>query len=177
MLPEILGIEVPDCQLTHRPETYTNYADHMKSVAENKEKALQEKSSFSGVSEQGRNVGRRGKGRGLGHKQLMDVGNVGSDGQGVEAVHDKAGSGRGQGKHRHRKGKRESMEAEDCAECDQISPDILHDSDNVYIPQILQDSSKSNPKSVHYCNVIESGDLTLQSSDGSMLEAEESHIA
>ena len=38
MLPEILGIEVPDQQMGHRPATYTNYADHMKEVGDNKTK-------------------------------------------------------------------------------------------------------------------------------------------
>lgn len=38
MLPEILGVEVPDQQMAHRPATYTNYADHMKEVGDNKTK-------------------------------------------------------------------------------------------------------------------------------------------
>ena len=36
MLTEILGNEVPEQQLTHRPATYTNYASHMLEVGDNK---------------------------------------------------------------------------------------------------------------------------------------------
>ena len=36
MLPEILGISVPDKQMSHLPAGYTNYTDHMKSVGENR---------------------------------------------------------------------------------------------------------------------------------------------
>ncbi|XP_059160053.1 snurportin-1-like [Physella acuta] len=36
MLQEILGIAVPEHQMTHRPEGYSNYAAHMKKVEEDK---------------------------------------------------------------------------------------------------------------------------------------------
>jgi snurportin-1 len=32
MVPEILGIAMPEQQMAHQPENYTNYADHMKQV-------------------------------------------------------------------------------------------------------------------------------------------------
>ncbi|CAL1544975.1 unnamed protein product [Lymnaea stagnalis] len=38
MLQEILGIVVPDHQMCHMPNDYSNYADHMKKVVEDKER-------------------------------------------------------------------------------------------------------------------------------------------
>ncbi|KAK7116316.1 snurportin-1-like [Littorina saxatilis] len=38
MLPEILNIQVPDQQMTHRPEAYTTYADHLQAVGDDKTK-------------------------------------------------------------------------------------------------------------------------------------------
>lgn len=36
MLPEILGISVPEHHMTHRPASYTTYANHMEKVGDNK---------------------------------------------------------------------------------------------------------------------------------------------
>ncbi|KAK0055215.1 snurportin-1 [Biomphalaria pfeifferi] len=53
MLQEILGITVPDHQMTHMPKDYSNYADHMKKVEEDKNKIQQEKQSRRTKTRQG----------------------------------------------------------------------------------------------------------------------------
>lgn len=71
MLPEILGISVPDRQLTHQPSTYTDYATHMRQVAEDKEKRQEERKQVRGQGHRGRRGRRGSQGRG----QAMDAEN------------------------------------------------------------------------------------------------------
>ncbi|GFO14599.1 snurportin-1-like [Plakobranchus ocellatus] len=84
MLEEILGIKVSDHQMSHMPEGYTNYANHMKKVEEDKIAYQKEKELKlqSGVSPQGRGRGRgRGHGRGGKHQKAkaMDTSQEGDD--------------------------------------------------------------------------------------------------
>lgn len=67
MLEEILGITVSERQKSHKPEGYTNYANHMKQVEEDRLRYQREKQERlqSGLSPQGR--GRKG---GKGGKSL-----------------------------------------------------------------------------------------------------------
>lgn len=100
MLPEILGIEVPQCQLGHQPADYTNYADHMKKVAEDKERTQLEKtqgvSSHGNCYRQRRGRGRgRGHGRGRGQEQVMEAECLeGSEGGDLSRCRSNAKSGR-----------------------------------------------------------------------------------
>lgn len=57
MLPEILGVEVPEKLLAERPDNYSNYAAHLEHVAEEKEKREKEKKKKGKTPPKGRGGG------------------------------------------------------------------------------------------------------------------------
>ncbi|KAK3801756.1 hypothetical protein RRG08_043772 [Elysia crispata] len=76
MLEEILGIKVCDRQKSHMPEGYTNYANHMKQVEEDRLRAQREKEQRlqTGISHRGKGRGRGGGRRGKYHRsKAMDT--------------------------------------------------------------------------------------------------------
>ncbi|RUS89461.1 hypothetical protein EGW08_002758 [Elysia chlorotica] len=76
MLEEILGIKVSDRQTSHKPEGYTNYANHMKKVEEDRLRQQKEKElrRQSGGNHQSRGRGYRGGRGGKYHRtKAMDT--------------------------------------------------------------------------------------------------------
>ncbi|GFR96324.1 snurportin-1-like [Elysia marginata] len=86
MLEEILGIAVSEGQKSHKPAGYTNYANHMKQVEEDRLRFEKEKQMRlqSGASRGGRGRGRGGS-RGGKHQRnkAMDTSQHGENGQGA----------------------------------------------------------------------------------------------